>query len=89
MLFATNKLGFSNFELYLVDSAGEKQPVRVTYSDGFDGLPVPSPDGKRLAFTANRHGGEGGQIYLAEWNHDAALAALAQAPRRVMEEQSQ
>ena len=25
--------------------AGTKEPVRVTYSDGFDGLPVPSPDG--------------------------------------------
>ena len=30
----------------MVDAAGTKEPVRVTYSDGFDGLPVPSPDGK-------------------------------------------
>ena len=34
--------------------AGTKEPVRVTYSDGFDGLPVPSPDGKTLALTSSR-----------------------------------
>ena len=44
-IFASNKLGFENFELFMVDVKGPKEPVRVTYSDGFDGLPVPSPDG--------------------------------------------
>jgi len=82
LLFASNKLGFENFELYLVDVEGDKQPVRVTHSDGFDGLPVPSPDGTRLSWTSSRGGGSGGQIYIAEWNHGAALAALAAAPAR-------
>ena len=41
----------------MVDVAGTKEPVRVTYSDGFDGLPVPSPDGKQLAWTSSRGGG--------------------------------
>ena len=45
ILFASNKLGFENFEVFMVDIDGTKEPVRVTYSDGFDGLPVPSPDG--------------------------------------------
>src|SRR4249920_555022 len=45
IIFASNKLGFDNFELYMVDAQGTKEPVRVTYSEGFDGLPVPSPDG--------------------------------------------
>lgn len=54
-----------------------------TYTDGFDGLPVPSPDGRRLAWTSNRHGDRGGQIYLANWNHDAALRALGAAPARL------
>jgi Tol biopolymer transport system component len=36
-IFTTNKLGFSNFELYLVDALGAKEPVRVTTSEGFDG----------------------------------------------------
>ena len=82
VLFASNKLGFSNFEVYLVDVAGEKEPVRITASDGFDGLPVPTPDGRGLAWTSSRHGDEGGQIYLADWNHEAALEALRASPPR-------
>jgi Tol biopolymer transport system component len=82
ILFASNKLGFSNFEIFIVDTAGEREPVQVTSTDGFDGLPVPSPDGKRLSWTSTRHGGDGGQIFMAEWSHEAARAALAAAPRR-------
>jgi Tol biopolymer transport system component len=77
VIFASNKLGFDNFELFMVDIDGKKEPVRVTYSDGFDGLPVPSPDGTSLAWTSNRGGGREGQIYLAQWNHQKALEALA------------
>ena len=79
LLFASNKLGFENFEVFMVDVEGKKEPVRVTYSDGFDGLPVPSPDGRRLAWTSNRGGGREGQLFLADWNHDRALAALRAA----------
>src|SRR6266480_2438220 len=79
-IFSSNKLGFENFELFLVDRDGKKEPVRVTYSDGFDGLPVPSPDGTQLAWTSTRGGGSAGQIFLAQWNHEKALEALANAP---------
>jgi len=84
-VFASNKLGFENFEVFMVDKAGTKEPVRITYSDGFDGLPVPSPDGTQMAFTSSRAGGTGaaGQIYLAQWNHEAAMAALKAAPPRI------
>jgi Tol biopolymer transport system component len=78
--FASNKLGFENFEVFIVDAAGTKEPVRVTYSDGFDGLPVPSPDGTQLAWTSTRSGGGAGQLFLAQWNHEKALAALKDAP---------
>jgi len=83
-VFASNKLGFENFEVFMVDKDGVKEPVRITYSDGFDGLPVPSPDGTQMAFTSSRAGGTGaaGQIYLAQWNHEAAMAALKAAPPR-------
>jgi Tol biopolymer transport system component len=81
-LFASNKLGFENFEVFIVDKAGSKEPVRVTYTPGFDGLPVPSPDGTQLAWTTSRAGGTAGQIYLAQWNHQSALAALKNAPAR-------
>jgi Tol biopolymer transport system component len=82
LIFASNKLGFENFELFMVDAAGTKEPVRVTYSDGFDGLPVPSPDGKTLAFTSSRSGGAAGQLFLAQWNHEKALEAIRNAPLR-------
>ena len=82
ILFASNKLGFENFEVFMVDSAGTKEPVRVTYSDGFDGLPVPSPDGTQLAWTSSRSGGGSGQIFLAQWNHQKALEAIRNAPAR-------
>jgi Tol biopolymer transport system component len=81
-LFASNKLGFENFELFIVDAAGAKEPVRVTYSPGFDGLPVPSPDGRTLAWTSSRAGGSAGQLFLAQWNHEKALDALRNAPPR-------
>lgn len=84
IIFASNKLGFSNFELYLVDADGTREPVRVTTTDGFDGLPVFSPDGETLAWTSTRHGDEG-QLYIADWNHAAARAAVASAPKRVQE----
>jgi Tol biopolymer transport system component len=82
IIFASNKLGFENFELFMVDAAGTKEPVRVTYSDGFDGLPAPSPDGTMLAWTSSRSGGAAGQIFLANWNHEAALRAIENAPLR-------
>jgi Tol biopolymer transport system component len=82
IIFTSNKLGFDNFELFIVDAAGTKEPVRVTYSPGFDALAVPSPDGKRLAWTSTRSGGDNGQLFLAEWNHEKALEAIRNAPLR-------
>jgi len=51
LIFATNLQGFANFELYVVDADGAHEPVRVTYTDGFDGLAAFSPDGRKLAWT--------------------------------------
>src|SRR5712664_4275534 len=82
IIFSSNKLGFENFELFIVDAAGTKEPVRVTYSDGFDGLPVPSPDGKMLAWTSSRAGGSAGQLFLAQWNHEKVFYFLKRAPPR-------
>ena len=76
LIFTTNRHGFANFELYMVDAAGQHEPVRVTHTPGFDGLPVFSPDGERLAWTTNRTTTAQSQIFLAEWNHSKALAQL-------------
>jgi Tol biopolymer transport system component len=75
VVFTANKLGFSNFELYIVESGGGREPVRVTWQDGFDGLPVFSPDGTRLCWTSGRTPGGQSQLFLANWNHEAALQA--------------
>lgn len=88
VLFASNKLGFANFEIYMVDAAGERQPVRVTYTDGFDGLPAFSPDGTKLCWTSNRTRDKKAQLFIANWNHAAALAALSEAPMRGHEQTS-
>lgn len=82
VIFTSNKLGFENFELFLVDAQGEREPVRVTFTDGFDGLPVFSPDGKKLSWTSGRTDDGKSQIFLADWNHEAALKALSEAPLR-------
>jgi hypothetical protein len=35
-----------------------------------------------LAWTSSRGGGQAGQLFLAQWNHAAALEAIKQAPLR-------
>lgn len=76
LIFTTNLNGFANFELYIVDAKGEKAPVRVTTTDGFDGLPVFTPDGKKLAWTTGRTANGQSQIFMADWDHDHARTAL-------------
>jgi len=83
VVFTSNKLGFENFELFIVDADGRKEPVRVSFTDGFDGLPVFSPDGARLAWTSTRYAEGGkGQMFLARWNHESAMQSLHDAPPR-------
>ena len=77
LIFGTNVQGFANFELYLVDVNGNHAPVRVTTTDGFDSLPVFTPDGKELAWTSNRTPNKKSQIFIADWNDKAAREALA------------
>lgn len=76
MIFTTNLQGFANFELYLVDADGKKEPVRVTYTEGFDGLPVFSPDGNKLAWTSGRTSNGQSQIFMGDWSHEHALETL-------------
>lgn len=78
LVFTTNKHGFTNFELYIVDADPNavSVPVRVTTTEGFDGLASFTPDGKQLTWTSNRTAKKQSQIFLAYWNHEAAQAAL-------------
>ena len=86
IIFASNKLGFSNFELYLVDSRGLCEPIRVTERAGFDGLPVFSPNGLQLCWTSNATSEKQSQLFLAKWNHEAALSILGRSPKREIEQ---
>ena len=81
-LFASNKLGFENFEMFMVDKAGAKEPVRITYSDGFDGLPVPSPDGKQIASRRSARAAAPGRSSSRSGTTRRAMKALAAAPPR-------
>ena len=76
LIFTTNRHGFGNFELYLVDTAGRSEPVRVTYTKGFDGLPVFTPDGKRLSWTSGRTADKKAQLFFADWDDAAARCLL-------------
>ncbi|MDA0810799.1 MAG: M20/M25/M40 family metallo-hydrolase [Verrucomicrobia bacterium] len=79
LIFTTNLNGFANFELYIVDTEGKQEPVRVTTTDGFDGLPAFSPDGRKLTWTSNRTSNKTSQIFFADWDHVAALALLKES----------
>ena len=80
LIFTTNLQGFANFELYIVDVEGRRAPVRVTHTEGFDGLPVFSPDGKKIVWSSHRTPDGSDQIFQADWSHERALAALQAAP---------
>jgi len=76
IIYTSNKQGFANFELYIVDTQGQHEPVRVSELEGFDGLPVFSPDGDELYWTRKKDNNDVSQIYRANWNHKAALKSL-------------
>jgi Tol biopolymer transport system component len=76
LVFNTNLHGFANFELYIVDAEGQRDPVRVTTSDGFDALGVFSPRGDELLWTSTRTADGKSQLFLADWDNAAARRAL-------------
>ncbi len=81
IVFASNLLGSKNFELYAVDRDGKAKPIRITHSDGFDGLPAFSPDGQTLSWSSSRGGDHRVQLFSAEWNDHAIRAKLKLPPR--------
>jgi Tol biopolymer transport system component len=78
IVFGSSVLGFTNFELFIVDAAGKSDPVRVTFADDFDGLPVFTPDGKHLSWTHRNQKGDS-QIVMANWD-DAQARSLLRLP---------
>jgi TolB protein len=60
--------GMGNFELFTITTDG-KNLERVTFSDGFDGFPVFSPDGRHLVWASNRNAKAPHEtnIFIADW----------------------
>lgn len=79
IVFTSNLYGYSNFELFIVDRKGSRDPVRITELNDFDGLPVFTPDGTQL--TWNRKLPAGSQIFTGDWNDSEARKALG-LPKR-------
>jgi Tol biopolymer transport system component len=75
IIFSSNLYGFDNFELFIVDTQGLKNPVRVSTMDGFDGLPVFLPSGTKLSWNRKLPNGES-QIFSSLWNDEKAREAL-------------
>ena len=57
------------------------EPIRVTYSDKFDGLPTFSPDGKTLSWTSQRSNDNKSHIFFADWDHELSLDLLNEAQK--------
>ncbi len=78
VVFTTNKHGYKNFELYIVDAKGKKDPVRLSYMEDFDGLPVFTPDGQHLTWTRRSQGMS--QIFKTAWDDNKARKLLGLTP---------
>lgn len=58
-----------NFDLFMVSAEDGGNMERITYSGGFDGFPMFSPDGKKLVWASNRNGKARGEtnVFVADW----------------------
>lgn len=63
LVFASSAVGHHNYEVFAIDVPAQDDPAvapdalqrrRVTHAEGFDGLPVFSPDGSLMMWTSQR-----------------------------------
>lgn len=59
LFYATSEVSHANYEVYAIDAIGDNPPaeranVRITDARGFDGLPVFTPNGQWMMWTAQR-----------------------------------
>jgi Tol biopolymer transport system component len=66
VIYATSVHGHQNYELYLMRADGSRK-VRITFTQGFDGLPVFSPDGKYLMWSSKRTADNTTQVFIARF----------------------
>ena len=56
----------------MMDLRGERL-TRITFDPAFDGLPVFSPDGKKLMWTSKRNGLSEPQVFIADFTPPEAF----------------
>jgi Tol biopolymer transport system component len=66
IIYATSVHGHQNYELYLMRADGSRK-TRITFTDGFDGLPVFSPDGRFLMWSSKRTRDGTTQVFVAKF----------------------
>jgi TolB protein len=64
IVYTTSRHGHRNYELYVMRSDGSRK-TRVTFTEGFDGLPVFSPDGRYLMWSSRRSADGTTQVFAA------------------------
>lgn len=64
VFFASSRVAHTNYEIFAVPTVGG-DAVRVTYAAGADVLPVVSPDGRYMLWSAKRSADNTTQLYLA------------------------
>jgi TolB protein len=67
IVYSTSIHGHANYEVYLMDTETGRQE-RITYREGFDGLPVFSRDGKKMMWTSKgRTADNTSQLFIADF----------------------
>ncbi|MCA9253999.1 MAG: PD40 domain-containing protein [Phycisphaerales bacterium] len=66
IVYASSIHGHFNYEVYLMNIETGRY-TRVTWSRGFDGLPVISPDGKSMMWTSKRSKDGTSQVFIADF----------------------
>ena len=67
LVYATSQHGHHNYELYTMRDDGSYK-TRITYSPGFDGLPVFSPDGQYIMWSSKRTKDNTTQLFMARFH---------------------
>ncbi|MEA2708607.1 MAG: TolB protein [Phycisphaerales bacterium] len=66
IIYATSAHGHQNYELYLMRRDGSRK-TRITCTEGFDGLPAFSPDGRQLMWSSKRTKDGTTQVFIAQF----------------------
>ena len=96
LFYASSEVSHANYEVFAIDITGdrpaaERATVRITHARGFDGLPVFTPDGSWMMWTAQRGAMVAGetrpssQLWAARIDLDAVRARLDEAQRGIDE----